>query len=63
MMPASISSPMRARAYGAEKPSRKLLHPDTDKGDTRKMQRLNAAKTDALKLIGMKAEVEAAAAA
>ena len=49
--------------YRAEKPSRNLLHPDTDKGDTRKMQRLNAAKTDALKLIGMKAEVRAAAAA
>ena len=53
--------PVRARVYGAEKPSPKLLHPDTDKGDTRKMVRLNAAKTDALKLIGMKVEAAAAA--
>ena len=41
----------------------KELHPDTDTGDKRKMQRLNAARTDAHKLIGMKAEVEAAATA
>ncbi len=62
-MPAPVLLPVRARVYRAEKPSRKLLHPDTDKGDNLKMQRLHAAKNDALKLIGMKAEVRAAAVA